>query len=68
MHPSLAITAPGRGGGTLNPSYGDIVMVANRNQLSPTAGKSVIADRDIWSPTVPDSLAEVDKEATEYLR
>lgn len=67
MHPSLAITAPGRGGGTLNPSYGDIVMVANRNQLSPTAGKSVIADRDIWSPTVPESLAEVDEKALDKI-
>lgn len=67
MHPSLAVTAPGRGGGTLNPSYGDIVMVANREQFSPTAGKSVIADRDIWSPTVPGSLAEVDKEALDRI-
>ena len=67
MHPSLAVTAPGRGGGTLNPSYGDIVMVANRNQFSPTAGKSVIADRDIWSPTVPESLAEVDERALDKI-
>ena len=67
MHPSLAVTAPGRGGGTLNPSYGDIVMVANRNQFSPTAGKSVIADRDIWSPTVPESIAEVDKKALDRI-
>lgn len=67
MHPSLAVTAPGRGGGTLNPSYGDIVMVANRNQFSPTAGKSVIADRDIWSPTVPRGRTEVNEKALDKL-
>jgi hypothetical protein len=63
MHPSLAITAPGRGGGTLYPDYGDIVMVANREQLMPKAGKSVIADRDIWSPTVPTAKTTVNEKA-----
>jgi hypothetical protein len=67
MHPSLAVTAPGRGGGTLNPSYGDIVMVANREQLMPKAGKAVIADRDIWSPTVPRGRTEVDEKALDRL-
>lgn len=63
MHPSLAVTAPGRNGGTLNPGYGDIVMVANREQLMPKAGKAIIADRDIWSPTVPRGRTEVDEKA-----
>ena len=63
MHPSLAVTAPGRGGGTLNPAYGDIVMLANREQLMPQAGKAVIADRDIWSPTVPRGRTEINEKA-----
>lgn len=67
MHPSLAVTAPGRGGGTLYPSYGDIVMLANREQLMPKAGKAVIADRDIWSPTVPKGRTEVDEKALDRL-
>lgn len=67
MHPSLAVTAPGRGGGTLNPGYGDIVMLANREQLLPSAGKAVIADRDIWSPTVPRGRTEIDEKALDRL-
>lgn len=62
VQPSMAVVDPSKGTNFLPGSdFGDIVMVANRNAINPkvAASKSIIGDRDIYSPRFPDTSHQV---------
>lgn len=66
VQPSMAVVDPSKGTNFLPGSdFGDIVMVANRSAIDPkrAAAKSVIGDRDIYSPRFPDTSYQLNKDA-----
>lgn len=62
VQPSMAVVDPSKGTNFLpGGDFGEIVMVANRNAIDPSrsATKTILGDRDIYSPRFPDTTHEV---------
>lgn len=70
VQPSMAVVDPSKGSNFLpGGDFGDIVMVANRNAIDPKnkAAKTIIGDRDIYSPRFPDTTHEINMPAMDEL-
>lgn len=54
VQPSMAIIDPYADSHiTTNPKFGDIFLVSNRDAIDPTKGKTIISDRDVYTPKYP---------------
>ena len=65
VQPSMAVVDPRKGTNFLPGSdFGDIVMVANRESINPAgAAKTVLGDRDIYSPRFPTTTYKMNDDA-----
>ncbi len=65
VQPSMAVVDANKATNFLPAGdFGDIVMVANRNTINPAnkAMKTVIGDRDIYSPRFPDTSYKINED------
>lgn len=54
VQPSMAIIDPYADSHiTTNPNFGDIFLVSSRDAIDPTKGKTIISDRDVYTPKYP---------------
>jgi len=70
VQPSMAVVDPSKATNFLpGGDFGEIVMVANRNAIDPArkASKSILGDRDIYSPRFPDTTHEINMPAMDDL-
>ena len=66
VQPSMAVVDPSKATNFLPGSdFGDIVMVANREAINPenTLAKTVLGDRDIYSPRFPQTSYQLNDDA-----